>query len=308
VRRVLAVLGAVGMVVAAIVVRQAIDDEDDTGSDGPAGDEQVVVVCDPDLLDACRALGDQVQVLVEDSATASAAIVADDLAGVDGWVTSAAWLEVTENRADGDVGEAVVLAASPVVLAAVADRAEALTVLCAGAPAWRCVGDEAGQAWDTLGGDALWGSLRTGLPDADTAVGLSVLASVAAGFFDGTDFAANDFDDLRSWLSTLAEASAPGDRDLVRTLVRVGGTYSAGGLVEAQASDRPELRILAAEPSVDAVAVLVDLPGGDAIPAVSSARDALAATGWDTGEGEPRPLLKPGVMAALHTLWKDVTS
>jgi len=135
-----------------------------------------------------------------------------------------------------------------------------------------------------------------------------VLASVAAGFFDGTDFAANDFGELQGWLSRLADASAPGDRDLLRNLVRARGTYSAGGLTEATASGRRELAVLPTEPVVEAVAVVVDLPGGDDLPDLDPAREALRAAGWAAGDGVPDTLLKPGVMAALHSLWKDTSS
>lgn len=305
----LAVLAAVGMVATAVALRQALDDDDGGGGrNGPQGDARVVVVCDEDLREACEALGSAVEVRLEDSATTSATLAAGEVGDVDAWVTSGAWLEVTTSRADGDVGEAAVLATSTVVVAADVERAGAVTALCDGRALWRCLGDEAEQPWSTLGGDERWGPLRTGLPDADTATGLSVLASVAAGFFGGPDFAANDFDDLRGWLGRLTDASGGGDRDLLRTLVRVRGTYSAGGLLAADAEGRPELTALAADPSVTSAAVVVDLPGGDRLPALDPVREALVSGGWDAGDGEPSPVLKPGVMAALHTTWKDITS
>jgi hypothetical protein len=304
----MAVLGASAMVVLAVVVRGYLDENGDADGE-PGGDEEVVLVCDPDLRDACAAFGDEVTVRVEDSAVTAAALVDGSLEDVDGWVTSAAWLEVVAARAERPPGEATVAATSDVVLAVDALRADAVRALCGDQPAWRCVGDQAEQPWADLGGDPRWGPLRTGLPDADTALGLSVLASVATGYFDGADFAANDFGELRGWLSRLAAPSGTGDRNLLTTLVRVRGTYSAGGLVSADASDRPELAVVPAEPVVGASAVLVDLAGGDDLPGTGPLRDALVAAGWDAGDGgAPTPLLKPGVMAALHTLWKDTTS
>jgi len=289
-------------------VRSALDDSpgDD---DQEAGDAQVVVVCDPDLRDACTALDDDVTVRVEDSADTATALVDGSLDDVDGWVTSAAWLEVVQARLEGSETSAEALASSEVVVAVDAARADALRALCGDGPVWRCVGDQAGQPWADLGGDARWGPLRTGLPDADTAVGLSVLASVATGYFDGTDFARNDFSELGGWISRLAAPSESGDRDLLTTLVRVRGTFSAGGLIAAQATGRDEVVAVLADPTVPATAVLVDLPGGDDLPDADALRDALVAAGWDAGDGEaPAEVLKPGVMAALHTLWKDTTS
>lgn len=304
----LAVLGAVAMVTAAVLVRQAVDDGDGGNGETGGGDDQVVVVCDPDLRAACDGLDADIEVHTEDAAATSAALVAGTLDDVDGWVTSAAWLELTESRSERPLGETMVLATSEVVLASDADRAEALAALCEGVPVWRCVGDAAEQSWSSLGGDPRWRSLRTGLPDADTATGLSVLTSVAVGFFDGTDFAANDFPELRGWLTKLTDASGSGDSNLLTTLVRVRGTYSAGGLLAADAVGRDQLVALPAEPTVEAVAVLVDLPGGDPLPEPTAARAALVDQGWDAGAGEPVAVLKPGVMAALHTLWKVITS
>lgn len=309
-RRLLAILGATAMVVAAVVVRSAVFDDDGGGGGGgdrPRGDDRLVVVCDPDLRVACDALGGDAEVTTRDSADVAADLAAGSLEGVDAWVTSAAWLEVVGSRAEEPVGDAEVLASSDVVLAVDATRAGALADTCAGERAWRCVGDRAEQPWADLGGDARWGPLRTGLPDADTAVGLTVAASVANGYFGDADFAANDFSSLRGWAADLAAPSDGGDRNLLTTLVRVRGTYTAGGLVAAQAG-RTEIEALPAEPVVAAVAVVVDLPGGDDLPDAAPMRDALVAAGWEAGDGEPAALLKPGVMAALHTLWKDITS
>ena len=302
----LAVLGAVAMVAAAVVARGALDDDD--GGGGGDGDGEVVVVCDADFRATCEALDGDIEVRVEDSAATSAALVAGTLDDIDSWVTSAAWLELTDSRTERPLGEATVLATSTVVLASDADRAEALSALCDGIPAWRCVGDAAEEPWSALGGDARWGPLRVGLPDADSAIGLSVLASVAIGYFDGTDFAANDFVDLRGWLTTLVDASGSGDPKLLTTLVRVRGTFSAGGLLAADTASRDQLVALSADPPVEAVAVMVDLPGHDARPNPDGLRAALVERGWDAGAGEPTVVLKPGVLAALHTLWKDITS
>ncbi|MGK2947711.1 MAG: hypothetical protein ACSLFP_03995 [Acidimicrobiales bacterium] len=308
-RRLLAILGATAMVVAAVVVRSVVLDDDGSGGGGdrPSGDDRLVVVCDPDLRAACDALGDDAEVTTRDSADVAAELVAGSLEGVDAWVTSAAWLEVVAARAEEPVGDATVLASSDVVLAVDASRAGALADTCGSEAAWRCVGDRAEQPWADLGGDPRWGPLRTGLPDADTAVGLTVAASVATGYFGNTDFAANDFSTLRGWAADLASPSDGGDRNLLTTLVRVRGTYTAGGLVAAQAG-RTELEALPTEPVVAAVAVVVDLPGGDDLPELGPMRDALVAAGWEAGDGDPATLLKPGVMAALHTLWKDITS
>ncbi|MGH9273057.1 MAG: hypothetical protein ACRDZU_00295, partial [Acidimicrobiales bacterium] len=62
------------------------------------------------------------------------------------------------------------------------------------------------------------------------------------------------------------------------------------------------------DPGIGITVVLVALPGGDRLPSGGPIRDALVAAGWlaTSGDASP-PTLKPGVMAALHTLWTEVT-
>lgn len=304
----LAVIGAVLIVAAAMAGRSMLDDDDAReSSGGGGGDGAVIVVCDPDLRGACEALGDDVVVRVEDSSTTAAALAAGDLDDVDGWVTSSAWLEVARSRAPESVGEAEALASAPVVLASDPERADAIVDLCGGEPVWRCVTDAAERSWADIGGPPTWGPLRTGLPDADTALGLAVLGSVAVGFFGDADFAANDFTDLRGALAKLADASEGGDRNLLTTLVRRRGTYSAGGFPEPTVAGRTDVAVLPAEPVVDATAVLVDLSGGDDDADPQRPRNVLVDAGWRPQTGEPSAILKPGVMAALHTLWTETT-
>jgi hypothetical protein len=247
---------------------------------------------------------------IEASATTSLGIVDGALDEVDAWVTSDAWFEVTSGRADRDVGVVEELASSPVVAAVDADRSAAVSTLCGGQAVWRCLGDHAGEPWSALGGQPTWGQLETGLPDADAATGLSVVASVAVGYFGSPDFAANEFGgEFASWLDRLSEPSPGGDPDPANTLVVRRGTYTAAGTVDARlaAINRPVGR-LDVSPAVTARVVLVDLPGGDDVSDVArQLRDSLVAAGWTTGSGAPEPLLKPGVLAALHTLWTEVT-
>ena len=203
------------------------------------------------------------------------------------------------------------IATSPVIVAIDPNRAPAVTALCDDGPLWGCLGGNAGQEWGNLGsgGDARWGAFKTGLPSADAAIGLSVLASVASGFFGSTDFASNDFDsgDFRSWLGNLADPSGTGERSPIGTLVTRRGMYTAVGDVAAAVGDR-SVGVLMPQPAVNATVVLVALPGGDRLPGATPIRDALVAAGWTAASGDaPPPTLKAGVMAALHTLWTEVT-
>lgn len=306
-KRVLAVLGAIAIVLAAVAVRAAWTGGDGAGAGGRGG-SPVRLVCDPDLAAACQQLGD-VDVAVRDSATLSGDLVAGPLEAVDGWVTSAAWVELTAPRLDDEdarLRRVVRLGADEVVVAALDTRAPVLTAHCGPAPVWRCLGDVAGQPWTALGGLDAWGDVRTGLPDADTAIGLSVLANVAAGYFDGTTFAANDFSGFDTWLARLAEPSGGGDPDVLATLVRRRGTYDAAGVLRHQAAARPEVQGLGVAPAIPVEAVLVELGDRPVLSLAEDLRPALVSAGWSPAGGEPAPVLGRGVVGALHALWKDV--
>jgi hypothetical protein len=311
VRRVLAVLGAIGMVTVAMLVRQTIEDGDDGESDP---DDPVVVLCAADLLDACDALGRDVTVRAEPAATTAGAItdgtVADD---VDAWITTTAWLEVVEGRTPDALGAARALATAPTVVATAPGRYAAVTDLCTGDDVWSCLGDAAGSDWADLGsGDPAWRELKVGLTDPDSATGLPVLASASAGFFGTTTFAANDpgFDAFEGWLANLAEPSASGDPNPVETLATRPGTYSAAGsiLAIADAFDARGVDTIDPDPAVAATIAIVPLRDGD-LPDTADVRQLLVAAGWaGASDGDLAPTLKPGVMAALHTLWRAVTS
>ena len=293
------------MVAVALFVRQAIDDD---GDGGGGTSSARVVTCARGLEVVCDALED-VEVRVEDAAATAAALVAGDGAEVGTWVTTSAWVEVVDARVEHDLGAPELLARSPVVVGIVPARAEAVQALCVAA-VWRCLGDRVGRPWSELGGEAGWGPLWTGLPDADSATGLAVLGAVVTGFFGRQDFAANDFaaEDLPSWLGNLAERSGGRDPDPAATLVTRAGQYSAVATHAAAVAplDPGRITALGAEPAVDVEVVAVTAPDAR-VPDLDDARDALQRDGWEPAAGPAPARYKPGVLAALHTLWTEVT-
>ncbi|MEO7430175.1 MAG: hypothetical protein ABIY48_12420, partial [Acidimicrobiales bacterium] len=160
-QRLLAVLGAVAIVVVAVVVRAAIDDRGTRGATA-GSDGRRVLVCAKDLADACDAV-DGVTVIREDAAATAAEIGSGTLPeGADAWVTTTAWTEVVAARSPGRLGRAELLAQSSAILAVDPRRAAAVTSLCGDTSPWRCLGDNAGIEWSTLGhgGMASWGVLK----------------------------------------------------------------------------------------------------------------------------------------------------
>lgn len=315
VKRVLALAGAVAMVVVAVLVRTAGDDDTEGGSSEGDG-SGATVVCATELAEACRALPGAT-VLVEDAGTTADALrtgaMRDD---VDGWLVPAVWVDVVASAApDALVGRGRLVATSPVVLAVDEARADAVADLCPAPGLLRCVGDAAGAPWADLGGEAGWGAVRVGVAPAGTGTGLVTLAAAATAFFDGTEFARQDFDlpgegpdgrSFRAWLGDLARAGRVAEPAPVRTLVTARGTYTAAIALRADALGRP-VAVLDAQPEVLAEATLVQVAGGGRLPDPAPARDVLVAAGWEPGDGDTPPSrYPPGVLAALRALWSEV--
>ncbi len=301
--RLLATLGAVAMIGGSIIVRGALD----TSDGGPNANDRIVIVCAADLETYCDAFGSEVEIRLATAADTAEAIRTGSLADdVDGWVTSSAWLEVLgDNPA---LGKAEPLATSPIVVAGLADRAGALTTLCDGTPIWGCLAASAGVSGTELN-VPLPGVLKVGVPSANSALGLPVLASVAAGSLGGVGFASNDFSpQFRTNLAALVGASAGADRNPVITMVTQRGRYAAAGTPQAVTTELPpgEVVVYPTTPAVTATVVLVAFPGGDDLPSTKSTRNALFAAGWAPAAGpDVEPTLRRGVLSALHNLWLE---
>lgn len=308
-RRALAVLGAVAIVVAAVIVRGIIDDDGEAARPDPSGDGRVALVCDVDFENECAAWAaahPQLDIRVEDSAITSAAIVGGEADEIDVWLTSDTWWRVTEARAGGERGESTPVASTDIGVAALDDRVDRLAALCGEEPVWACLLQSAGQTWGSLGGEVAWGALEVGLPSADTATGLSVLTSIAVGHFGGADFASNDFPSLQGPLATLVEPSGDGDAHPLRTMLVRRGEYSAAAALGAQVKAiSPLPAVLATSPPVGATAVLVDLAGGDDPPAAGALADAFRDARWTTPPQPSGALPAAPVIGALHDLWTE---
>jgi hypothetical protein len=306
-QRVLAVLGAIGLVLAAIAVRNVIDDEDPSDRNFPGAiDDDVNVVCA--VAPACEELIGRTV-----SSARPQSVLSDLEAGnpndLDVWVTTSSWLEVLEARAPEVIAEVRSLASTPAIVAALPQRAEAIETLCTGQRLWACLGAGSGTSWAELGQPAVPGVLSVGLTDPERDLGLPVLAAAAAGYFGDLDFASNDFDDgFRSALGNLTDLTT--GEATVRVMVTASGTYTAVGSLLAPArteSGAREIAELEPVPPISATVVAIRFNGDTAFPDLDPVTDALIDEGWGAVDGAPpAPVLKPGVMAALLTLWTEV--
>jgi len=338
VKAVAALAAAVGLIVAAILIRDALDDDGDSAGGTSAG-RGTAVVCATELADACAELEDDVNVRVEAASVTAErlATAADaDEAAVDVWLAPAPLADVVvdaRERAGAPdlVGEpSAVIGRSPVVLVLWNDRAVALEAgACGGPVEWRCLGDAADRPWDTVGGESAWGRVNVGLTDPHAGNGLVVLGGAASGYFGSADYAANDLDgEFSGWLGALAAQADRTAADVVNEMLTRGpGQFSAVGALEADAldaADRDDVRVI--YPSPVATADLVAIPIGGAegaagdIAGNDDLRRVLSEGGWRV-DGEPLAagvdggldlqaddsLPGGGVLGALLARWNEVT-
>jgi hypothetical protein len=312
-RRLLALAGAVVLVVVALVVRGQLD----SSGDGGSADGDLVLVCPRDLGDLCEAtLGDKYQVRVEDPLTTRDALIEAPSAGAvegDLWLIPASWSEAVGAQRERDrvpvlTGEPVgPIARSPVLLAVSDERATALeNGPCGGELTWTCVGDATGRPWDTVGGDASWGTVKAGLTDPTTALGLPVLAAATAGYLGTEDYHTAEINGtLMGWLSAFAAYPA-GNNGVDVMLTEGAGRYFAVGALEVtarKAAGRPGFRVVVPETLITADLAVVpigdnarDARGADDLAGNGVLLDALASAGWRV-EGRD---LAPGIDPALE--------
>lgn len=356
-KRVFALLGAIGLIAAAVLVRGLIDG--DIGGDDPGGGgsdapkTEFTIVCVTELASVCDQLreeNDKLAVRVEEAQTTLDTLIASDLdpaaAGFDGWLTVNPYpAQVTEQRERALLGPALgegagVLARSPMAIVGWNDRLEPLAAACGGTVSWRCIGEQAGQPWSSVGGQELWGAVKPGQANpAETATGLLTVSQATASYFGSSNFASNDFGDpaFEAWFSRL-ERAVPSypipPRTPLDDMLSLGqSTFDVAGSPEAIAAPAvarsrysSNLTLLYPDPMVTADVVLVPLQGApndedvSELAESSTLRAALLDGGWRV-PGSPLPasadpglalpdsdgLPRPGVVEALRDKWLEVT-
>lgn len=344
VRRVLAIGASIALVGVAFVIRGRGGDDGSGGGGGDGGAE--VLVCPPELADACEAAagGDREVRVEEAQVTADALTDPTTSATFDGdvWLVPRSWVEAVSVPRDLAGQDPVLaepsgtIARSPVVLVVASGRVAALeSGVCGGSIGWRCVGDAADGPWTATGGEENWGTVRAGIGRPSGAGGLTLLGAAVADYLDDPGFASNDFGGpLDNWLLRLAASAVPANSPTaVDDMTTQGPGYLAVlGTLEATALpafSRDAVQVVVPEPVVtaDLVAVSILGPGDDAadndagneLADDGDLREALASAGWrvdgqDLADGLDPDLALPDspgvpggdVLRALLQRWSDL--
>jgi hypothetical protein len=316
VKRALAVLVAVGLVVGAFVLRGRLDGGGDGGPEPSGGQVAEVVACVDEVVAECQVVTGDVARPVT-AGEALDALAADpmepDDAEVDAWVLPRFVVDaVAAERARqgappafGEVSEPI--AHTEVVPAGLPDRVAALEAACGRPLDWACLAELAGRPWSDLG-QPFPGVVRLGLdPPSSSATGLvalGALASAALGPFDPNQT------DAQSWLQDLERnrlADPPRGQGALAVLATRAGTYDVAAALLADARQVAEAnpRVGVARPAPAAVfeVVVASGAGRDLDRAlVEDLSEELARSGWE--EGEPPAGLVPAgdVLSALRNI------
>jgi hypothetical protein len=339
VKRLVAILVAVGLVAAAVGLRSWLDGGDEGGATGGPDTSVAVsttaspaanVVCATELAAACEALEAKGASTTVEPAGTTAARLEADLAAADvpaAWITLSPWPQIVDDtRSRKQLGPLFGaapdrLATSPLALIGPTNRLAVLGNACGGSTAaitWKCIGEKAGAAWSSVGGEEAWGTLKPGhTSPVDSAAGLLVFSNAVVSYFGRTDVSLIDFqtdDAFRAWLARL-EGAVPTFGDAVTTpldLMLVQPRFDVVGTTTAEISEKvgaqsDRFSVLYPSPMAQADAVMAStgaLPGG----LREAAAGALTASGWTDPAGDPTAgLPSPGAMQALQGIWKEVT-
>lgn len=316
-KRALAVLVAVSLVVGALVVRARLDDGGEGEAPRPAGDEAAVVVaCVVEAFDQCRdAIGGGVRRVT--AGEALDALVAEPVAAadaeVDAWVLPRYVVDAVVAQRDrqgsppvfGQGAETV--AHTEVVPAGLPDRMAALEAACERRLDWACLAELAGRPWSELG-QSFPDRVRLGVdPPSGSATGLvalGALSSAALGSFDPNQT------DAQAWFQDLERrlADPPRGGPALAVLATQQGTYDVAAALLADAAQVAEAnpRVAVSRPAPAAVFEVVVASGAGRrldLALVGDLADELGRSGWAGGESSPSPLVPAGeVLAALRNI------
>jgi hypothetical protein len=312
----LAALGvAVGLIAGALFARDRWIEGDDSGD--PQTDDARVLVCATELANICNQVASTFPDVTMRTANVGDSLTA--LADDELWFTFTPFPEIiTQTRERSRQTERVYttqpVASSNVVLVAFPDRMVTLTATCGDPVEWRCLGEQAGNPWSDIGGDASWRDARPAFAPLSSGIGRLGVASAVSGFFGDAPIDAND-PSFTSWARPLARAvpaTALSSGTAIATIevrsssldVAVGAaaelsTNGAARFAVTPASTNTRVDLVLATPSG------VDAPSGLAAALTTAAlSDGWLANGSPGATGEPPDA---NTVVVTSQIWEDLT-
>jgi hypothetical protein len=308
VKRALALIVAIGMIVGAVLVRRAIDDDSSAASPAdsdPSSQATGRVLCATDLGDVCTVLRDAT---TEEPSVTVERLAKGEPLGADAWVVAGPWPQIAIERAARQGHSAgLTVAKSPIArtpLAFFLRTAATDTVRgqCGAAIDWKCLLKTASSA-----------RVDFEDPSASTA-GLLAVVQQAASFYGSFDFGSNDFRLFDRELAQLksGRATAPSGATVFERFGLfshadvLSGLNAVGNQQLQRAQFKDKLVSATAGPTVVADAVIA-LTVNTSPTKDDDVRSAFAKAGWTTtGLDSPADLPTADVIIALQDLWKGL--
>jgi hypothetical protein len=308
VRRALALIVAIGMVVGAVFVRRAIDDDPNASASTNSHDPSTAtgkVLCARDLGDVCAGVRDAI---VEDPAVTVDRLANGEPLGADAWIVAAAWPQLALERA-GRLGhpQSVTVPATPIARTPLAfflrtASADTVRAQCGASLDWKCLSKNSA-------------SVRFDFEDPSTSTaGLLAVIQQATSFYGSSDFGSNDFRLFDRELAQLkaGRATAPSGATVFERFGlfshadALAGLTSVGNQQLQRAQFKGNLVVAAASPTIAADVVIATTANPSPVKS-DDVRSAFNKAGWATSDlGSRSDLPTADVIIALQDLWKGL--
>ena len=299
---------AIGMIVGAVFVRRAIDDNPSgaTTSPGPSSPTATGnVVCASDLGDVCAGVRNAI---VEDPAVTVARLVKGEPLAADAWIVAAPWPQIAIEQARSQ-GLALALtvpttaiARTPLSFFLLNSAADDVRAKCGAAVDWKCL-LQAGA------------SVRLDFEDPSTSTaGLLAVVQQATSFYGSDDFGSNDFRQFDRELAQLksGRATAPSGATVFERFGLfthadvLSGLASVGNQQLPRAQFKGKLVLAPANPPIAADVVVATTTNASPVKS-DELRSTFTKAGWTTSDLGPLSVLPTAdVMIALQSLWKGL--
>jgi hypothetical protein len=331
-RRFLALLVAIGLVVGAYVVRTKVIHKSKTTTTGTTIDggdptnptsaptvkpgTKPTIVCIDELRTSCEATSKATNTAITIEA---AGTTLDRLAKADAatdantiWITLTGWDELLASAQKrsvvGTASPTQTLATTAVVVTGPAERVDAISKKCAPLT-WTCLGDQVGQRWDAIGGKPAWRDVEFVHTDPiNTGSGLAVYAAAVAGRTGtpGAKFSRAELDDpaVSAWSKRLETFNHPAESDPLTRIANTTGFFLVGALQSQLPAGAP---VATPSPAVRTGAIITAVGSPKIDPGlVTALKAALETNKWDLGVA-PGVVGMPDAIAldAARTHWKQ---